>query len=88
MKVIDSPEVLAVIDNIAGGSVRDMVNLHACKYREFMLAFPNAADAGEQSTWLHAIYRYFLREARVAAYAQYLASYKSRPWRRWRRASA
>ena len=77
-KVIDSPEVLAVIDNIAGGSVRDMVNsLHACKYREFMLAFPNAAAAVNKSTWLHAHHRYFLREARVAAYAQYLASYKS-----------
>ena len=77
-KVIDSPEVLAVIDNIAGGSVRDMVNsLHACKYREFMLAFPDVADAVNKSTWLHAHHRYFLREARVAAYAQYLASYKS-----------
>ena len=77
-KVIDSPEVLAVIDNIAGGAVRDLVNsLHLCKYKEFMLAFPQVADAVDKSSWLHAHHRYFLREARVAAYAQYLASYKS-----------
>jgi 26S proteasome regulatory subunit N7 len=75
-KVIDSPEVLSVVDQLPG--VGELVNaLHACKYREFMTAFPAVADQVLASAWLTEHHRYFLREARVTAYGQFLQSYKS-----------
>jgi 26S proteasome regulatory subunit N7 len=75
-KVIDSPEVLSVVDQLPG--VGALVNaLHQCKYREFMTSFPAVGDQVMASAWLAQHHRYFLREARVAAYAQFLQSYKS-----------
>jgi 26S proteasome regulatory subunit N7 len=75
-KVIDSPEVLSVVDQLPGVSV--LVNsLQDCKYRDFMHAFPVVADQVKASTWLHQHHRYFLRETRVMAYGQFLQSYKS-----------
>ena len=75
-KLIDSPEVLSVIDDLPG--VGKLINaLHHCKYSEFMAAFPTVADGVLCNAWLHKHHRYFLREARVLAYQQYLQSYKS-----------
>ena len=75
-KVIDSPEVLSVLNRLPG--LGDFVNaLHKCDYRTFMAAFPVVAAQVESSVWLNPHYRYFLREVRVVAYAQYLQSYKS-----------
>ena len=75
-KVIDSPEVLSVVDQLP--SVGELINaIHACEYKKFMLAFPVVADQVLASTWLTKHHRYFLREVRVMAYGQYLQSYKS-----------
>ena len=75
-KVIDSPEVLSVVDQLPGVGV--LINsLHQCKYGEFMKAFPDVADKVLASAWLTEHHRYFLREARVTAYGQFLQSYKS-----------
>lgn len=75
-KLIDSPEVLAVIDSLPG--VGSLINaLHQCRYKDFMTAFPVVADGVLNNTWLTNHHRFFLREARVLAYQQYLQSYKS-----------
>lgn len=75
-KVIDSPEVLSVVDQLPG--VGELLNsLHACQYKDFMKAFPVVADKVLASAWLTNHHRYFLRETRVLAYGQYLQSYKS-----------
>ncbi|OUS48924.1 putative proteasome regulatory subunit [Ostreococcus tauri] len=75
-KVIDSPEVLSVLNRLPG--LGDFLNaLHRCDYRTFMAAFPVVAAQVESNVWLSPHYRYFLREVRVVAYAQYLQSYKS-----------
>jgi 26S proteasome regulatory subunit N7 len=75
-KLIDSPEVLSVIDEIPG--VGALINaLHECRYEAFMRAFPVVSDGVFKNAWLTNHHRYFLREARVLAYQQYLQSYKS-----------
>lgn len=75
-KVIDSPEVLSVVDQLPG--IGKLVNsLHQCKYSEFMHAFPTVADQVLGAAWLTEHHRYFLREARIMAYGQFLQSYKS-----------
>lgn len=75
-KVIDSPEVLSVLNRLPG--LGNFLNsLHRCDYKTFMQAFPIVASEVEKSVWLNPHYRYFLREVRVVAYAQYLQSYKS-----------
>ena len=75
-KVIDSPEVLSVLNRLPG--LGDFLNaLHKCDYRTFMSAFPVVAAQVEKSVWMNPHFRYFLREVRVVAYAQYLQSYKS-----------
>jgi 26S proteasome regulatory subunit N7 len=42
-----------------------------------MKAFPGVAEQACTDLFMHAHFRYFLREARVASYAQFLESYKS-----------
>ncbi len=42
-----------------------------------MSAFPAVAEQVRADMFLHSHFRYFLREARVVAYAQFLESYKS-----------
>ena len=75
-KVIDSPEILSVLNRLPG--LGDFLNaLHKCDYRTFMSAFPIVASYVEKSVWVNPHFRYFLREVRVVAYAQYLQSYKS-----------
>jgi 26S proteasome regulatory subunit N7 len=65
-KLIDSPEVLSVIDEIPG--VGALINaLHECRYEAFMRAFPVVSDGVFKNAWLTNHHRYFLREARVSA---------------------
>jgi len=45
--------------------------------QEFMAAFPGVAEQARADLFMHPHFRYFLREARVASYAQFLESYKS-----------
>ena len=42
-----------------------------------MRAFPAVAEHVRADLFMHTHFRYFLREARVVAYAQFLESYKS-----------
>ena len=48
-----------------------------CEYVKFAEAFPLVGDAVDLSPWLSPHSRYFSRECRVRAYAQYLQSYRS-----------
>ncbi|KAL4444612.1 hypothetical protein ABPG77_002429 [Micractinium sp. CCAP 211/92] len=75
-KVIDSPEVLSVIDSIP--HLRPFLSsLYDCQYAAFFKAFAGLTDAIRADMYLHPHFRYYMREARVAAYAQFLESYKS-----------
>lgn len=75
-KVIDSPEVLSVIDSIP--HLRPFLSsLYDCQYAAFFKAFAGLMDAIRADMYLHPHFRYYMREARAAAYAQFLESYKS-----------
>ncbi|KAL4427712.1 hypothetical protein ABPG75_001801 [Micractinium tetrahymenae] len=75
-KVIDSPEVLSVIDSIP--HLRPFLSsLYDCQYAAFFKAFAGLTDAIRADAYLHPHFRYYMREARAAAYAQFLESYKS-----------
>ena len=75
-KVVDAPEVLAVIKEIPKLSEL-LHSFYNCDYGEFFRAFAEVSDAVKDDRYLHAHYRYFMREARIVAYTQFLESYKS-----------
>ena len=75
-KVVDAPEVLAVIKEIPKLSEL-LYSFYNCDYSEFFRAFAEISDAVKNDRYLHAHYRYFMREARIVAYTQFLESYKS-----------
>ena len=50
---------------------------YECRYRDFMVAFADLIDEVRLDPYLSVHSRYFVREARVAVYSQYLASYQS-----------
>jgi 26S proteasome regulatory subunit N7 len=75
-KVIDSPEILSVVDHIP--FVAQFVNaLYDCKYKAFMEAIIHLHDGFQANQYLSAHVDYVLRECRVLAYRQFLQSYKS-----------
>lgn len=75
-KVVDAPEILAVIDQIP--HLSDFLNaLYNCQYKRFFIAFAGLTDAVRKDRYLNPHFRYFMREVRVVAYAQFLESYKS-----------
>lgn len=75
-KVVDAPEVLAVSSKIP--NVAQMLNaFYECRYCDFMVAFAAVIDEVKLDPYLSRHSRYFVREARVAVYSQYLASYQS-----------
>ncbi|KAI3429495.1 hypothetical protein D9Q98_005584 [Chlorella vulgaris] len=75
-KVIDSPEVLSVIDVLP--HARPFLScLHNCQYAEFFEAFAGLTDSVRADRYLHPHFRYFMREVRAVAYVQFLESYKS-----------
>eukprot|EP00887_Chlorella_sp_A99_P003104 scaffold9.g3104.t1 len=75
-KVVDSPEVLAVLDAIP--HLRPFLHaLHGCKYAAFFQAFAGLSDAVRADRYLHPHFRYYCREARLVAYTQFLESYRS-----------
>ena len=75
-KVIDSPDVISVIGTIPHLE-QLLQGLHECRYRAFLeaLAGVHAAVAADRLLGRHA--PFFLREMRLAAYVQFLESYKS-----------
>ncbi|GBG85988.1 hypothetical protein CBR_g40800 [Chara braunii] len=75
-KVVDAPEILAVIRDVP--HLSDFLNaLYNCDYRTFFVAFAALAEAIRKDRYLNPHFRFYLREARVVAYAQFLESYKS-----------
>lgn len=75
-KVVDAPEILAVISSIP--HLSDFLNaLYACQYKKFFIAFAGLAEDMKKDRYVRTHFRYFLREVRVVAYSQFLESYKS-----------
>ena len=52
-----------------------MNSLHKCQYREFFVALVEVVDQLHLDPFLAPHTRYFLRQARIVAYTQYLESY-------------
>merc|ERR1719421_72520 len=75
-KVVDAPEILSVV-----GAVPHLESFlsafHGCRYAEFMRAFSGIEEEVRWDMYLHPHHKYFLREMRLAAYRQFLESYKS-----------
>eukprot|EP00898_Chlorokybus_atmophyticus_P003190 jgi/Chlat1/3872/Chrsp26S04015 len=75
-KVIDAPEILAVISSIP--HLGDFMNsLYFCKYHQFYRSLIEITEAIKADRYLRPHVRYFMREVRVVAYSQFLQSYKS-----------
>lgn len=74
--MIDSPEVLEVMHDL--GVMDSYLNsFYDGRYREFFLALAQVEQLLKADRYLHAHYRYYVREMRIRAYAQLLESYKS-----------
>jgi len=75
-KVINSPEILSVIDEIP--ALGDFLNcLYQCHYSKFFSALATITDAAKDDRYLNSHYAYFCREMRIVAYTQILESYIS-----------
>lgn len=76
-KIIDSPEVLQVIDEIP--HLRAFVtSLYACEYGNFFRALADVEQTHVlTSRALHQHARFYVREMRIIAYSQLLESYQS-----------
>lgn len=74
--VVENPEILAAIDSIP--HLKDLLmSLYQCQYGEFFKSLADISDTINADMLLHPHYRFYLKEARVVVYAQYLQSYKS-----------
>eukprot|EP00904_Undaria_pinnatifida_P012431 jgi/Undpi1/8318/HiC_scaffold_25.g10787.m1 len=75
-KIVDGPEVLAVINEIP--NISDLVNsLYDCRYRDFMAAVVELNGQLEEDRYFATHSRYLIRELRILAYTQFLDAYKS-----------
>eukprot|EP00955_Chlamydomonas_euryale_P091548 364631-Chlamydomonas_euryale.AAC.31 len=74
--VIDASEVLTGIGQIPHLEAY-LNSLYACKYASFFAAFVEVVDLMRADPYLSLHLRYYMREVRVVAYAQFLESYKS-----------
>jgi 26S proteasome regulatory subunit N7 len=75
-KVVDSPEILQVIDEIKGLS--GLLNgLYSCQYRTLMVSLVDVVELLKIDRYFHAHVRYYWREVRVLTYNQFLESYRS-----------
>jgi len=75
-KVIKSPEILEVLNDIPG--LRPFLfSLFQCNYGEFFRALSNICKSMKRDAILAPHVSYFLREARIVAYKQFLTSYRS-----------
>ena len=75
-KVVDAPEILQVIDEIAHASGL-ISGLYSCQYRRFMRALVDTVDVLKADRAFSPHARYYYREMRILAYTQFLDSYKS-----------
>lgn len=91
-KLVDAPEVVAALDaagrgageGAAGRAAGDLhaagallTSLYECRYRDFMECLVRISSVVEGDFYLSRHARWYLREIRVRAYAQFLASYRS-----------
>ncbi|EKX50382.1 26S proteasome regulatory complex, subunit RPN7 [Guillardia theta CCMP2712] len=73
-KVIHAPEILQVI--ASNPALEKMINsLYKCLYKDFFVALVDIVDQLFLDRFVCSHARYFLRQARVVAYTQYLESY-------------
>ncbi|KAI8592996.1 26S proteasome non-ATPase regulatory subunit 6 [Geranomyces variabilis] len=75
-KIIDAPEILEVIDQVP--NLADYAkSLYACQYAQFFRSLAAIEQTMKLDRLLNAHYRYYVREMRIAVYAQLLQSYQS-----------
>ncbi|RLN02345.1 hypothetical protein BBJ28_00004970 [Nothophytophthora sp. Chile5] len=75
-KIVDSPEILAVINEIP--HLADFLNgLYDCDYKKFFGAMVDIQPYILQDKYLSTHARFLYRELRVLAYAQFLEAYRS-----------
>lgn len=76
-QVLDAPEILEVISDIP--HLEDfMTSLYNCKYAQFFRSLAAIEQAHlRTSRYLLPHMRFYIREMRIAAYAQLLESYRS-----------
>ena len=74
--VVENPEILATIDTTPG--LRDLLtSLTNCEYGTFFKALAQMSDRIHDDMLLFPHFRYYLKQARIVVYSQYLQSYKS-----------
>lgn len=74
-RVVDSPDVLSTLPELP--LVGELLNsLYDTRYRDFMTALVNIYPEILRNRYLAPHAPYFLREMRLAAYRQFLESYK------------
>ena len=77
-QVVNTPEILAVIDNIP--MLANFLNaLYDCDYKLFFQAFPVVTDEMRKDRYMVQHVRFFEREMRIVAYTQFLESYAPPP---------
>ncbi|OAY63190.1 26S proteasome non-ATPase regulatory subunit 6 [Ananas comosus] len=75
-KVVDAPEILAVIGKIP--HLSEFLNsLYSCQYKSFFAAFSGLTEQIKLDRYLQPHFRYYMREVRTVVYSQFLESYKS-----------
>ncbi|KAG3010183.1 hypothetical protein JG687_00013865 [Phytophthora cactorum] len=75
-KIVDSPEILAVINEIP--CLTDFLNgLYDCDYKKFFTAMVDIQPYILRDKYLSTHSRFLYRELRVLAYAQFLEAYRS-----------
>jgi 26S proteasome regulatory subunit N7 len=75
-KIVDSPEILAVIDEIP--CLSDFLNgLYECNYKRFFTAMVDIQPYILRDKYLSTHVRFMYRELRVLAYSQFLEAYRS-----------
>jgi 26S proteasome regulatory subunit N7 len=75
-KVVASPEVLSVINEIPEVN-QLLTGLYKCDYKSFFIALCSVIEIVETDEYIGQHARYWAREMRVVAYSQFLESYRS-----------
>lgn len=75
-QVVDNPDILATIDTTVG--LRELLSsLTNCEYGAFFKALAEMSGRIQGDMLLYPHFRYYLKQARIVVYSQYLQSYKS-----------
>ncbi|KAM0932157.1 putative proteasome component (PCI) domain, winged helix DNA-binding domain superfamily [Dioscorea sansibarensis] len=75
-KVVDAPEILAVIGKVP--YLSEFLNsLYQCQYKSFFSAFSGLTEQIKLDRYLQPHFRFYMREVRTVIYSQFLESYKS-----------